>query len=67
MQMDNKPQWEGTDVTVWDAKEKSSGQELEINIVSAKCSKCERWAEQVNVFTPYMRYEYCPHCGKKMN
>ena len=65
--MNNKPNWENTDVTVWDAKEKSSGQELELDIVTAKCSVCGKWCEQVNKFTSYLDYEYCPHCGKKMN
>lgn len=67
MQMNNKPHWANTDVTVWDAKDKDSGQEFEISIVTAKCSVCEKWSEQVNTFSPYMHYEYCPHCGKKMN
>ena len=59
--------WTNTDETVWDAKDIDGEQELETNIVSAKCSVCGKWAEQVNVFPPYMHYEYCPHCGKKMN
>ena len=64
--MNDKANWANTDVTVWDAKEKSSGQELEISIVTAKCSVCGKWSEQVNKFSSYMCYEYCPHCGKKM-
>lgn len=55
-----------TDETVWEARDKDSGQELEIDIVTAKCSSCEKWCEQVNTFTLYMHYEYCPHCGRKM-
>ena len=66
MQMNNKPHWTNTDETVWDAKDKDSGEEFEISIVTAKCSVCGKWAEQVNRFTPRMSYEYCPHCGKKM-
>lgn len=68
MQMNNKPHWTNTDETVWDAKDKNGEQELEISIVSAKCSVCERWAEQVNKFppSPSMTYNFCPHCGAKM-
>lgn len=58
--------WTNTDETVWEAKDKDGKQELEISIVSAKCSVCKRWAEQVNQMPPYMHYEYCPHCGVKM-
>lgn len=65
--MNDKPHWTKTDETVLDAKDKGSGQEFEISIVTAKCSVCGKWAEQVNMFPPYMHYEYCPHCGKKMN
>lgn len=64
--MNDKAHWTYTDETVLDAKDKDSGKEFEISIVTAKCSFCGRWAEQVNQFPPYMHYEYCPHCGKKM-
>lgn len=64
--MKDKARWTNTDETVWDAKDKDSGQELEVSIVSAKCSACGRWAEQVNAFPPYMHYRYCPHCGVEM-
>lgn len=63
----NKAHWTDTDETVWEAKDKDSGEEFEIAIVAAKCSACECWAEQVNKFPPYMHYEYCPHCGRKMD
>ena len=59
--------WMNTDETVWDAKEIDGKQQLEISIVSARCSVCNKWAEQVNDFTPYMKYELCPHCGAKMD
>jgi hypothetical protein len=62
----NKACWTNTDETVWDAKDKDSGQEFEISIVTSKCSACGKWAEQVNRFTPHMSYEYCPHCGVEM-
>lgn len=64
--MDDKAHWTNTDATLWDAKEKDSWQELEISIVAAKCSACGKWCEQVNKFSSYMCYEYCPHCGKKI-
>ena len=64
--MNDKAHWTDTDETVWEARDKDSGEETEISIVAAKCSVCGRWAEQVNEFPPYMHYEYCPHCGKKM-
>jgi hypothetical protein len=64
--MEDKAHCTNTDETVYNAKDIDGEQKLEINIVSAKCSVCERWSEQVNVFPPYMHYEYCPHCGKKM-
>lgn len=62
----NKANWTNTDETVWEARDKDSGKEFEISIVTAKCSFCGKWAEQVNAFPPYMHYEYCPHCGVKM-
>lgn len=62
----NEALWTKNDETVWDARDKDSGEEFEMNIVTAKCSICGKWAEQVNNFTPHMSYEYCPHCGKKM-
>ena len=49
-----------------DAKDKDGEQQLEISIVRAKCSVCERWAEQVNKLPPYMTYNFCPYCGTKM-
>lgn len=58
--------WLNTDETVWDAKDIDGKQQLEISIVAAKCSVCERWSEQVNSFPPYMKYELCPHCGADM-
>lgn len=64
--MKDKAHWTNTDETVWDAKDKDSGQELEISIVTAKCSFCEKWSEQVNAFPPYMQYRHCPHCGAEM-
>lgn len=64
--MNDKPHWTNTEETVWDAKSKDDCHELEISIVTAKCSVCEKWSEQVNAFPPRMHYEYCPHCGKKM-
>lgn len=64
--MNDKANWADTDETVWDARNKDSGEEFEIDIVTAKCSVCGRWAEKVNAFSTYMTYEYCPHCGRKM-
>lgn len=59
--------WLNTDETVWDAKDIDGKQQLVISIVSARCSVCNRWAEQVNNFPPYMKYEFCPHCGARMD
>lgn len=59
--------WANTNETVWDAKEIDGKQRLEISIVSARCSVCNRWAEQVNNFPPYMKYDVCPHCGAVMD
>lgn len=59
--------WDNTDETVWDAKEIDGKQQLEISIVSARCSVCEHWSEQVNQFPPYMHYKFCPHCGAVMD
>ena len=42
------------------------GRELEINIVSGKCSCCQHYAEQVNILPPIMQYSICPNCGAKM-
>lgn len=64
--MNDKANWANADETVWDARNKDSGDEFEIDIVTAKCSVCGRWAEKVNAFSTYMTYEYCPHCGRKM-
>ena len=35
--------------------------------VQAKCSECERLAPVLNRFTKSVVYEYCPHCGAKMD
>ena len=59
--------WMNTNETVWDAKEIDGKQQLDISIVSAKCSVCGRWAEQVNNFPPYMKYNFCPNCGARMD
>ena len=59
--------WLNTDETVWDAKDIDGKQQLVISIVSARCSVCNHWAEHVNNFPPYMKYEFCPHCGAKMD
>ena len=59
--------WLNTDETVWDAKDIDGKQQLVISIVSARCSVCNHWAEQVNNFPPYMKYEFCPHCGARMD
>ena len=42
------------------------GRELEINIVSGKCSCCQHYAEQVNILPPIMQYSICPNCGALM-
>ena len=42
------------------------GRELEINIVSGKCSCCQHYAEQVNILPPIMKYSICPNCGALM-
>ena len=59
--------WMNTNETVWDAKEIDGKQQLDISIVSAKCSVCGRWAEQVNNFPPYIKYNFCPNCGARMD
>lgn len=59
--------WKNTNETVWDAKEIDGEQRLEISIVSARCSVCNRLAEHVNNFPPYMKYAVCPHCGAIMD
>lgn len=59
--------WANTNETVWDAKEIDGKQRLEISIVSARCSVCNRWSEQVYNFQPYMKYAVCPHCGAVMD
>ena len=35
--------------------------------VQAKCSECERLAPVLNRFTKSVVYEYCPHCGARMD
>ncbi len=64
--MKDKAHWTNTDETVWEARDKDSGEEFEISIVTAKCSFCGRLSEQANTFPPYMHYEYCPYCSRKM-
>lgn len=59
-------QWLYTNTTRWDAKDKDGEQKIEIRIVAAKCSVCERWAEKVNNHSPYMTYNICPNCGADM-
>lgn len=36
-----------------------------VSIVSAKCSNCGNYSEQINQFPPIMLYKFCPHCGEK--
>lgn len=43
-----------------------AGESLEINIVSARCVHCDRYAEAVNAMPPYIQYKYCPNCGEQM-
>ena len=60
--------WMNTDETLWDATNvDDKKKELEISIVSAKCSVCKRWCERVNAFPPRINYEYCPHCSAIMD
>lgn len=42
------------------------GEAVEVSIVSAKCSACGKYSEHVNQMPPYMKYEYCPHCGRRI-
>lgn len=65
--MNDEAYWTNTDITVWDAKNKDGQQELEISIVTAKCSICGKWCEKIDNYSSYMTYAYCPHCGVKMD
>lgn len=58
-------EWLDVKETVISGKTKD-GRELEINIVSGKCSCCQHYAEQVNILPPIMKYSICPHCGANM-
>ena len=57
--------WIDVTETVVSGKTKD-GRELEINIVSGKCSCCQHYAEQVNILPPIMKYSICPNCGALM-
>lgn len=59
--------WDKTEETVWNAKNIDGKQQIEISVVTAKCSVCGHWSEQVNQFPPYMHYKFCPHCGARMD
>ena len=59
--------WVETKETVWTAKEIDGGKQTEIAIVSAKCSVCQKWADEVNTFPPRMHYKYCPNCNAIMD
>ena len=59
--------WVETKETVWTAKEIDEGKQTEIAIVSAKCSVCQKWADEVNTFPPRMHYKYCPNCNAIMD
>lgn len=37
-----------------------------LSVVSAKCSNCNHYSEELNKFPPYMHYKFCPHCGAEM-
>ena len=39
---------------------------IKASIVSAKCSNCGNYSEQINQFPPIMLYKFCPHCGEKV-
>ena len=58
--------WKQTDETVWRAKEVDGEQNLELCIITAKCSVCERWSENVNDYSHRMIYRFCPYCGALM-
>lgn len=45
---------------------RKDGSTQEISIVTAMCSKCENWSEEINNFPPYMHYKHCPYCGIRM-
>lgn len=36
-------------------------------LATARCSHCKRWCEQVRDWANRIEYEFCPHCGAKMN
>ena len=57
--------WIDVTETVVSGKTKD-GRELEINIVSGKCSCCQHYAEQVNILPTIMKYSICPNCGALM-
>ena len=45
---------------------RKDGSNQEISIVTAMCSRCENWSEEINNFPPYMHYKFCPCCGVPM-
>lgn len=57
--------WIGVTETVVCGKA-NDGRDLEINIVSGKCSCCQHYAKQVNILPPIMKYSICPNCGALM-
>ena len=39
------------------------GNKRKICILSARCSACDGYFEQVNMIPEYITYKHCPHCG----
>ena len=48
----------------WEDVKADSG---EHTLATARCSRCKLWCEQVRDWTGRVEYEYCPHCGARMD
>lgn len=48
----------------WEDVKAESG---EHTLCTARCTRCKRWCEQVRDWTSRVEYEYCPHCGARMD
>jgi len=57
----NHAAWE---MNEWEDVKAKSG---EHTLCTARCTRCKRWCEQVRDWTGRVEYEFCPHCGARMD
>ena len=41
-------------------------EQLDANLIQAKCTYCGRYSEKIDPYCRYLDLEYCSHCGADM-